>query len=253
LIIYSPSKSSLKIVRNITHLFNQNTFVPIKALVFFRKPEERGVGSAYVEAYDIDPRGMPINAHPLTESESHALAGKLANAREKGRSFLEPEGFIPDTVLAISLSREQVMWYLPASQQALYFKEQLGIPNGIAMLPPLLLKATRNQLYIYALKDKKRPTLKSKLFNAPFFNTAGNGLVCMGSALPKMPNDCSLQGFIHLWQTHFFNSYFSHLSTSNPVTVPIVPLWTELIGSEKPFPVSVLAPSTIKLSSLIDQ
>ncbi|WP_234733421.1 prokaryotic E2 ligase family D protein [Tellurirhabdus bombi] len=239
-------------MRNITHLFSQNTYVPVKALVFFKKQDSYRTDSVYVESYDISDKGQPINAHPLTEVEGRALARKLVTTKEKRQVYLESSGLLPESVLSIRYSAGQVIWYLPAGEQELFFQTDLGIPSGKANTPALLFRASRNLLEVFALKDKKRPTLKSKLYNAPFFNISAQGLVCMGTAVPRIPADCSLEDFIQLWQSHFFNSYFSHLNNTNPLSIPIVPLWNELISTDKPFPLNALVASSVKLSSLLD-
>jgi len=59
-------------MKNITALF-QEVYLPTKALVIYQsmQPEEKEV---YVEAYDMDQEGRPINARPLTTEQSDAKA-----------------------------------------------------------------------------------------------------------------------------------------------------------------------------------
>lgn len=104
-------------------------------------------------------------------------------------------------------------------------------------IPRLIFKATKNQLSVYALKETRRPTAKTKLYYAPFFNVYESGSVCMGTVGIKVAKAESLEEFIQLWETLFFNSYFSHLLDDyNPVKENIVSLWKDLIDTDKPFP-----------------
>ena len=48
----------------------------------------------YVESFDMDETGCPINGHPLTVKEANALAKSLMVAEKKQRNFLNPKAAV---------------------------------------------------------------------------------------------------------------------------------------------------------------
>src|SRR5699024_4715242 len=118
----------------------------------------------------------------------------------------------PTNILHINPSEKgTVLWYTKAQQRQLYFVNGLGIPNGKAQVPPMLWFAGKNSLAAYALATDRRPTAKTPLHYAPFFNIYEDGKVCMGTVNIDIKNSASLEEFIQAWESYFFNSYFSHL------------------------------------------
>lgn len=124
---------------------------PKSALVFYESNTlDKEV---YVEHFDMDSNGMPINAHPLTEREAGALAKALTIEKEKQTAFLESGGILPTSILHISPSTDKgaVIWYSKSQKRPLYFIDGLGIPNGQAFVPPMVWQATKNSLKVSAL------------------------------------------------------------------------------------------------------
>jgi PRTRC genetic system protein B len=222
---------------------------PVKAFLIYNHSKEK---NSYVEAYDIGTDGCPINAHPLSIRESIALAKALDTSEELKRQFLKPAGLLPKNVLYINPDcNGYAIWYTPPQKQTLYFRDDLGIPNGKAAVPALVWRANRNHLWVYALNGHTNISTQSTLFRAPFFNTGEDGKVCMGNVNITLPPNCGLEEFMELWQGYFFNSYFSHLLGSNPVKGNIVQLWQKLINKRKPFPSEQLNKLPFTLKKLI--
>ncbi|SMP20361.1 PRTRC system protein B [Chryseobacterium profundimaris] len=237
-------------VNNITENFG-TLYHPTSALVFY---EAKGTGSnMYVEHFDMDSNGMPINAHPLTVKEANILAKALQTNEEKNKAFLKPKGILPTHILHINPSEKgTVLWYTKAQQRQLYFVNSLGIPNGIAQVPPMLWLASKNSLAVFALATDRRPTEKTLLYYAPFFNIYEDGKVCMGTVTIDIKNSVSVEEFIHAWECYFFNSYFSHLlGRHSPVKGNCVRVWKDLIGTHKPFPKDVLKKNNRTLKNLL--
>lgn len=236
-------------MNNITDLFN-DVYLPKQALLIFQHATDEG--SFYVESYDMDEQGKPINAHPLNEEEMGALAEVFSRPMQNKPAFLESKGLLPENVLCVNPADGFALWYTPARQQPLFFADQLGIQNGKASVPALLWKASLDQLTIFALRENTRPTLKTKVDYAPFFNISSQGRVCMGTVNTKIPNHITLEDFMQTWETFFFNSYFSHLIGNHwPVSVNIVQLWQELVLTDLPFPTDKLLPSSYTLKDLL--
>lgn len=142
---------------------------PVKAFVVYQKNSAEK--SIYVEAYDMDKNGCPINAHPLSLKESTQLASALDTSEELTRKFLKPSGLLPKNVLHLNPDHDgYAIWYTYAQKVSLFFVESLAIPNAEAFVPPLLWKASKNTLYIYAMVADKIINEQTALYHAPFFN-----------------------------------------------------------------------------------
>ena len=226
-------------------------YFPKSALVFY---ETKGINTdMYVEHFDMDRNGNPINAHPLTVKEANVLAKSLHTDEEKNKAFLKPKRILSTNILHINPSEKgTVLWYTKAQQRQLYFVNGLGIPNGKAKVPPMLWFANKNSLSVFALSSDRRPIEKTPLHYAPFFNVYENGNVCMGTVNIDIQNSASVEEFIQAWESYFFNSYFSHLlGNYNPIKGNCVTIWKDLIGTDNPFPKEVLKPNNKTLKNLL--
>ena len=225
-------------------------YYPKSALVFY---ETKGTeNDMYVEHYDMDINGTPINAHPLTVKEANILANSLQTDEENSKAFLKPKGILPTNILHINPSEKgTVLWYTKTQQRQLYFVDSLGISTGKAQVPPMLWLASKSSLTLFALASDRRPTEKAPLHYAPFFNIYEKGNVCMGTVSIDIKNSASVEEFIQAWEHYFFNSYFSHSLCENLTKKNIVTLWKDLINTDKPFPKEVLQKNNKALKNLL--
>jgi len=237
-------------MNNITSLF-EDTYLPkIGIIIYSNTLQDKDY---YVESYDIDENGSPINAHPLSVSEAAALAKALDTSKELQKSFLKPKGILPENLLYLDPSnRGYAIWYTPPQQQELFFADDLGINNGSAPTPALLWKASKTELFLFALAGAAKPKQKTPLYHAPFFNLHQDGKVCMGTVEIEITEKTSLEAFMESWQHYFFNSYFSHLiDEHNPVKGNIVQLWQQQVITSKPFPCKLMKKNKLTLKDLI--
>lgn len=237
-------------MNNITEKFKEVS-MPYKALVFF-KGGENTYNNVYVESYDMDDKGNPINAHPLTVSESAELCEALADNTELRTDYLKSRSIIPKNVLYIEPAKLGfAVWFTLKQEVNLYFKKDLDIPCGKVKIPALVWKATQSGLQIYAMADKAEPTEKTALYFAPFFNINSKSEVCMGTVDIDVEGSF-LEEFMSRWESYFFNSYFSHLFDSHmPVKTNIVLLWKSLVNTCKEFPAEVLIKSQLTIKDLL--
>ena len=239
-------------MKDITQNFG-TLYHPKTALIFYQTDERNP--NTYVEHFEMDKNGNPINAHPLTEREAKALAKSLnlTTKKEKKQEFLKPKGILPTHILHLNPSENgSVIWYTKAGKRQLYFSENLEIPNGTAEVPALIWLATQRSLKVFALSSNRRPTEKTSLFYAPFFNVYENGNVCMGTVNIDIQNSASVEEFIQAWESYFFNSYFSHLlGKQNPIKGNCVSLWKNLVGTDNSFPKEVLKNANRILKNLL--
>lgn len=242
---------NMETINDITQDFG-TLYHPKSALVFY---ETKGrVTDVYVEHFDMDKNGNPINAQPLSVREANVLAKALRTKKDRDSAFLKPNGILPTNILHLNPSEEKgtVIWYTKAQQKQLFFVDGLQIPNGKAYVPPMVWKASKNSLSVYALSSDRRPTENSKLHYTPFFNIYEDGKVCMGTVNIDIKKSASVEEFVHAWEHHFFNSYFSHLlGNHNPIKGNCVEVWKNLIGTDKPFPKEVLKTNNKTLKNLL--
>ena len=239
-------------MKDITQDFG-TLYHPTTALVFYQNDERNK--DTYVEYFDMNKNGNPVNAHPLTEREAKELLKALTinTQKEKNQDFLKPKGILPTHILHINPSENgSVLWFTKSMKRQLYFTENLEIPNGMAEVPAMLWLANKRNLKIFALSSNLRPTEKTSLFYAPFFNVYEDGNVCMGTVDVNIQNSNSLEEFTKKWEDYFFNSYFSHLMNEhNPIKGNCVSLWKNLVGTDNSFPKEVLKNANRILKNLL--
>jgi PRTRC genetic system protein B len=209
--------------------------------------------SPYLEYYDIDGAGCPVNPHPLSVREAQSLAKALDTSGQSRKAFLRPEGIIPPCVLHINPSENgSVVWYTKPQRQMIHFTENLNLESYEVALPALVWRADRKHLQLFALQGKAKPKAATPLFHAPFFNLYCNGNVCMGNVNVAIQQAASLEGFIKAWQSYFFGSYFSHLiDGNNPVKGNLISLYKELMDSGSTFPCDALLKTKLTLKDLL--
>lgn len=238
-------------MKDITQDFG-TLYHPTSALVFYQTNER--IKETYAEYFDKDKNGNPINAHPLTDREAKELVKALTinTQKEKSQDFLKPKGILPTHILHINPSEKgSVLWFTKSMKRQLFFTENLEIPNGRTEVPAMLWLANKRSLKIFALPNNRRPTEKTELFYAPFFNVYEDGNVCMGTVDVNIQNSVSLEEFIEKWEDYFFNSYFSHLMNEhNPINGNCVSLWKSLINTDKSFPKEILRTANRTLKNL---
>ena len=239
-------------MKDITQDFG-TLYHPTNALVFYQN--NQGSKDTYVEHFDMDKNGNPINAHPLTEREAKELVKALTinTQKEKSQDFLKPKGILPTNILQINPNENgSVLWFTKSMKRQLFFTENLEIPNEMAEVPAMLWLANKRSLKIFALSSNRRPTEKTELFYSPFFNVYEDGNVCMGTVDVNIQNSTSLEEFTKKWEEYFFNSYFSHLMNEhNPINGNCVNLWKSLINTEKQFPKEALKQANRTLKNLL--
>jgi PRTRC genetic system protein B len=245
---------------NVSEDFNTQ-YKPVKALLIYqseRKDKHEYAGSdnestqVYVESYDIGRQGNPINAHPLSMAEMVSLSVLFQSTQELRSNFLKSKGVLPNKVLYLNAQTNGfAVWYTPPQEVCLYFVPGLKIPNGPAKIAGLIWKATKDSLNVYSIKGKTKPTEKTTLFHAPFFNIYESGNVCMGTVNIEIDRFTSLEAFMGKWETYFFNSYFSHTIGNHHKSEDLVALWQSLVGTGQEFPQEQLTKHYLSFKSLL--
>lgn len=231
---------------------NEHLFLPMGAILVYGR-DDGSREQAYVEYFDMDAQGHPVNGRPLTLSQAHALVESLQAGKENRTAFATPRGLLPPTVLYVNPTEGgTVIWYTKEARRYLHFTDGLGIPCGEAPLPPLLWVAGKDGLHIFALKARNRPTADTPLYHAPFFNVYPDGRVCMGNVSVEADRATCLEDYIAHWEKAFFHSRFAHTFAGHyPVQGNIVSLWNGLMGQQGNFPKGVLKPHTLTLKEIL--
>lgn len=224
-------------------MINENEISPFKpsqGIIVFKKDREY-----YLETHDIieqDGKFAWTEGKPFQKEQLSQLAIAL------GDQTFEPmqlKGLFPENVLFFqqNFTGINLLWWLPPGIRHLHFKSALKLPSTTYHLPGLIFMVNGKQLSVFAVKGKRRPSLKTKLFKGPFHNTSGNGLVCLGTAGDTKPRKF-LQDELARWERRFFGSNFTHGgdNIAKGYNINLV-LKT---AQKKPFNESALAPSSFK-------
>lgn len=245
-------------MKNVSQTFNEQ-YQPVKALLIYQSVEqesenyERQPTEIYVESYDIGKQGNPINAHPLSVKEMIALSELLQATQELKNNFLQCRGMLPSKLIYVnSQNNGYAVWHTPPQEVSLFFTDSLGIPSGKAKIPALLWKATKESVQVFAIKGKTKPTAKTPLCYAPFFNLSQDGRVCMGTVNINIDRQTCLEDFMAQWESYFFNSYFTHtLGNHRHCKGNLIQLWQEQAGTGRDFPQEELIKTGRTLKDLI--
>lgn len=238
-------------MKNITHLVS-DVYLPKKAIVVYSNFTDTE-NKHYAEAFDIDKNGKPINAHPLSKIECAKFAVTLRSDSDGRKDFLKSKSILPENILYVDQQEDGcAIWYTPSQRARLFFKKNLGISSGNAYVPALVWKASKDKLHLYALEENKKPKENTPLCYAPFFNIHDDGRVCMGTVEIELENDCCLEEFIKIWESYFWDSYFSHaLDNYSPASINIVQLWKEQMNTKRKFPTGFLIKRNRKLKDIL--
>lgn len=249
-------------MQNVSEQFNRQ-YVPFKALLLYEAQQQdkndyytnsdNRDTRIYVESYDIGKQGNPINAHPLSMQEMVSLSELFQSTQELKGNYLKSKGILPNKVLYINPGANGfAVWFTPPQEVDLFFVQGLQIPNGKAKIPAMIWKATKDSLNVYAVKGKAKPTDKTTLYQAPYFNIYESGNVCMGTVNISIDRFTNLDEFMGKWETYFFNSYFSHtIGSHNSSTLPLLELWQGQVGTGKPFPQETLVKHHLTFKNLM--
>ena len=91
-------------------------YLPKCALVFYEN--ENKSSETYVEYFDMDEDGNPINAHPLTVREAQRLSKSLNIQNKKDKDFLKSKGIISTNILHINSSEiGKVVWFTESQER----------------------------------------------------------------------------------------------------------------------------------------
>lgn len=152
---------------------------------------------------------------------------------------MDMSGFIPEHILygTNTPGRTVVMWYRPGMKRSLNFSSHLGIKGDSFIYTPACLYLVINRnLYIFGLMSNERPTLSTKLYNAPYFNIYSDGRVCLGTADVGKVKARTFQKEAERFESAFYRAEQNGGNTDRVCKLPLTKLWSTLIKKPVPFP-----------------
>lgn len=133
----------------------------------------------------------------------------LAKTFEEAREGRDALSLLPANVLMDSTTT--LLWTRRARKQPMWFNVSGKRKGYTVWWPTLLFLADKGEhtLRVFALKNGKRPSEDSQVYNAPIMNVSTNGLLCEGSA--ELPRELSMDtmGAIEACVT---DSCFTHVN-----------------------------------------
>jgi PRTRC genetic system protein B len=131
--------------------------------------------------------------------------------------------------------------------------EARGLDGGTYPHPALVFMVTRRELFIRALERDERPTGKTSLMTAPYWNCDAAGRVCLGSM--RVPDETTVAS-IAGWQASFFRSQFTHANGAVRLTSypgGFISFWKSLKDSQLPFPTEFLTDTKETLQQFVER
>jgi len=183
------------------------TFEPVTGLIVFKDPRN---GNHYLQVHNIEKKDKTFvwnEGKPFQREELQELALSL---KKEQISSLKVKGLLPENVLYYQpgISGNKFIWFVGPEQYHMTFTPKLKIRQGKFIMPGLIFAVVGKELFIYAYKGKLKPTAKTELFNAPFYNVYEDGEVCMGT-ISESRKKQFLHEEIDRWERRFFGGRFT--------------------------------------------
>jgi PRTRC genetic system protein B len=172
-------------------------------------------------------------AQPLTLAFLESLARSL--------SGYSPAEILPQNVIAKGDC--MIAWWTPACRRQMFYenseRKAAGLNGRNFPQPPLVWRVENGDLRIRALVENKRPTAKTLVSVAPFWNLSDDGRVCTGTM--RRPDSVTAAS-MPAWERGFYESAFTHANVGRLTRHPdgFKGLWAELADKRKPFPAKTL-------------
>ncbi len=211
-----------------------NNYQPKVAIMVYRSVHSiSGEGEYYLESHTVNDNGQIMEGKPLQQDTIQEMVDVFFDERKNIRLI---KGMIPDNLLSYSLlpgGNYKLVWYRPAEIRVMHHATQLKLPTAKTWVPAMLYVMDRNTLDVFALNSNKRPTDKTKLFKAPFYNVNDGGDVCLGNASVKKPKEKTYSNLMKYWEDLFWLSEFSHVNGSEKVkSKSLNAVWKKLLASK---------------------
>lgn len=211
-----------------------DVFEPYASIIAYKTNDcNRGI-SYYLEHHSIR-NGKMGPGKPLTQEMMRGMVEKVQTSSDQ--FDISIHGAVPPNVLYCDtrIEKERLVWWRGPEERYMFFKEDLGIPNGKMVVPGLVYVAEYDGLMVYAFKGRKPTRL---LYHAPFMNV--DDYVCLGNAKVRKPTDRTFANVMDYWEKMFWVSEFSHILGDNPIEGNLATITKRCIEKGIPFPTDVM-------------
>lgn len=201
--------------------------------------KDKGNSNFYLEKRDIktiNGKSQFMAPVPLPDETMRSIAKNYSRKNNIEMSF---GTIVPEHIIHASNKpgKTMVVWYRPATLRKLNFSSQLKIKGESTVnLPGLLFMIINSKLYVFALMDDQRPDLKTKLYNAPFFNIYEDGNVCLGTAKVGSHKEKTYSAEAERFERGFFMAEQNGGAFKDKCKTSLSTLWNQLIKSKAKFP-----------------
>lgn len=179
-------------------------FNPVCQLVVYKSDED-----FYLQIHEItrqNDRFVLNEGRPFQRDQLIELATAL---KKQSLNSLRLRDLLSEKVLYFQphVTGTKFIWYCKPQRQHLKF-EGLGHKDGQYLFPGLIFAVSEKRLFIFAFKGSEKPSAKTALYHAPFYNVDANGLVCMGT-IADSRRKAYLEEEIERWERRFFGGNFT--------------------------------------------
>jgi PRTRC genetic system protein B len=227
-------------------------FLPEKVLKVYKS----GTDAYYIEIHPVYQRkgDYAIGAgQPLTKKTLQKLLG--AAIAEEGDHIWWDNPIMPDCLLSFCVEKykRHILWWRPKRSVDMLFAEKIGLKDGPVNIPAMLFFSHLDKIRIFALKENKRPTLRTNLYAAPLLNAIADNHLCWGNVSNNVHEIMEIDKEIDTWENYLWNSRFSHGGSAKVTKADIITVYKKIAGTKKQFPVSQLIPQSITVNDLIKE
>jgi len=154
----------------------QNTPYPEQAVMVFSSRS----GGLFFTLHDVSMTDAGPQIGPGTVMDKQ-IAYQFA--QYVAQNEVGDETLLPANILMNSPTR--LIWFKEPEVRKMWFKVGKKKVSYAVPWPRLLYVATPDELSVFAIKGRRRPSADTRLYHAPLMNIYDDGRVCLGSA--RMP------------------------------------------------------------------
>jgi PRTRC genetic system protein B len=225
-------------------------FDPVNILKMYKNPDK----GFYIEIHPVykQKENYRIGAgKPLTKKTLQKLLGAAMSDDSKNIWWEHP--ILPECILSFCSEKykRHILWWRPKTLYQMSFDERLKLKSGLVSMPALLFFSKLDKIKIFALKENKRPTIKTKLFIAPLLNSIADNELCWGNVSNQIHNIMEIDKEINTWENYIWNSNFSHGGSVKATKHSIIEIYQKI--GHKPFPIRELIDTKLIVNDLIEK
>lgn len=234
-------------------MYNEEAdFTPVKVLKVYSGDKD----SFYIEVHPVykTKNEYRVGAGvPLTKKTLQKLLGAAMSSDDKSIWWDNP--IMPDCLLSFCAEKykRHIMWWRPKKIINMTFTEKFSLKDGPIHMPAMLFFSHLDKIRIFAMKENKRPTLRTNLYAAPLLNSIAKNELCWGNVSNKVHEIMEIDKEIITWENYIWNSRFSHGGSAKVTKTDIIPIYKRLIGTDKQFPLKELVNEFIFVNDLIKE